>query len=883
MPGGARCCRLDLAREVPLSSNGRSGGVTKHRGKMRGSTFYRSIALLAAGLLWCAPAGAVRYAPHTAKRPLFVPGEVLVKYRLAASPESVSRATRSVAAPESKPKPIVGPGPQRIRLAAGIDVAAALRQLRADPAVAYAEPDYYRYPMAAARNVPDDPRFGDQWGLDNPGGPGETADADMDMPEAWKIVDDASDVTVAIIDDGFKLDAPDLKAAFDPSGGVDCSGGTCKSGTTAAETDDDQFHGTLVAGVIGAAGNNDIGIAGVAWKVHLLPIKIDFTSGSLAAAIDYAVAHGANIINLSIGGPGYSQAEFDALDNARRQGVLVVTAAGNQDSNTDEAIASYPANYNLPNIIAAAASDDQDDVAYFSTWGSWTVDVAAPGQHILSTNIDDGYEFADGTSFSSPATAGVAALIAQNLKDQTGVMPDWRAIKAHLLAGAELAGDSGSGGIEGRVAAGRVNAYKALQPLSGGVIVIDNVTLDDNVALSSANDGDGAIDPGETVDFNVSVRNDWQDESDVRATLHALNSFSTAAPGEQDFGAIAEGTAAQASFPVTFGTFSGNQHLLYELDITTTAGNAYKRYFYLNAGRLDNGKPLSLEMERTNWDEFQDFHVDVPNGAKNLLIFTHTDNGVDIDLLARYAQHPRYYVTLGTDPEDTNYTFYTDDDTLVSGNEDGDESISVPEPSSGTYHVVAINFAGYKHAYDIEACYAPPGTDQVSFAGNVEVKENDGEAKLSVTRSGSAGAISVDYATAAGTAGAGVNYTTTAGTLKWADGDSTAKSITVPVIDTQAIGTGGAAFKHFDVVLGNPTGDAAIGCMGTADVALTGDPQSSGESNPLPPDNPEPPPQNPPPPPPTKHGGGGGGFGVGALLALLAVGAARSRRTRRSR
>lgn len=837
---------------------------------------FRFVLILAGMALLCPPAGAVR----SAKAPLsararFVPGEVVVQYRPAASTQSIDRSLRTLGV--VREKAIRYDRPSRIRLAAGAGIAAALARLRANPAVEYAEPNYYRYPQAD-RRVPNDPHFGEQWGWDNDGVAGSSlVDADMDMPEAWSIVTGAPAVTVAVIDDGFALDQPELADEFDPGGGIDCSGGTCTDGTTAARTDDagdddedkdNQEHGTLVAGVIGADGNNGNGIAGIAWKVNLLPIKIDFTSASLAAAVRYAVDHNANIINMSLGGAGFSQAEFDALDYARLHNVLVVVAAGNYDSNIDESVASYPANYDLPNIIAAAASNSRDDIAHFSEWGSWSVDVAAPGEDVLTTNVDGGLSFASGTSFSSPATAGVAALVAQHL-ETGGALPGYREIKAHLLAGAEIAGSTGQSGFKGRVATGRVNAYNALtRPVDGGVIVIKKVTVDDDSALSVANDGDDTIDPGENVNLHITLENIWQGESDVRGTLISHNAFSTASPSQQDFGAMilpGQDSTADAKFPVTVGNFTGNQHLLFELDVTTASGKNYQRYFYLNVGHLDNDQPLTLEMERTDWDEFQNFHVDVPAGARDLVIFTRTDNGIDIDLLAHYGRPPHYNISLTVDSDSDDYRFFTDAGTLVSGNADGNESISVPQPSSGTYHVVAVNFAGSRHDYRIGACYAPPGIDQISFAGNVEVMENADSAALSLLRSGTHGAVSIDYATQDGSARSGVNYTPESGTIRWVDGDDSAKTITIPILNSGSIGADSSTFKNFHVMLSNPTGGANIGCIGSGEITLKGvDKDTSGD------DASEPPPDTPPPDtPPESSDGGGGAVGLLFLFWLF--------------
>lgn len=844
--------------------------------------FEFKLAVIAMGLALLSPAANAVKAERAASRPHVVPGEVLVKYRASASRQAVHQSLSRLGLDA---RIVRGDNqPSLLLLDKGRRIKAVIDALRNDPAVEYAERIYYRYPRASSRTIPNDTQFPQQWAWDNQGTEiDSTADADLDMPEAWHILHYAPDIKVAIIDDGFNLTHQDLQGNFVPSGGVSCIKGGCTSGATAALQDaDEEFHGTLVAGVLGAEGDNRLGITGAAWSINLLPIRTDLRSDSVASALRYAVDHNATIINISLGGAGQTTDEKNALDYARENGVLVVASAGNHDSNLDYSVLSYPANYDLPNIIAAAASDRQDEMAHFSQWGSFAADVAAPGVAILTTDAEGGYSFAGGTSFSTPATAGVAALVAQHIKNKTGTIPDYRAIKAHLLAGAEYAGDSGQGGLKGRTAAGRVNAYNSLQDVKGGVLVITDVTIDDSVALSAGNDADGQIDPGETFALQITLANDWQDESDVRGTLISLDEIATAAPNEQDFGAMItlgdESATASAAFSVTAGTFTGNHHLLFELDLTTASGKSIKRYFYLNVGALENNTPLTQTMQRTNWDEFQSFHVTVPEGGTDLIIYTHTDNDVDIDLLARYAKHPEYDITLGTDPENDAYTFFTDNGpdhpeghTKVSGNRNGDESIGFAEDTKpGVYQIVAVNFADFKHPYQITACYAPPGSDQASFTRtSIEIDESDdaGAIKLSVTRSGTTGAASVDYATEDDTAVAGTNYESTSGTLEWADGDNATRTITIPITDTGTINDAVASFKLFHVVLSNPVG-TTLGCVDSSAVRLTG----TGDTDSQPPPTPQPPPS--PEPPIGSTGGGGGAIGLllfPALLPLLAV------------
>jgi hypothetical protein len=411
--------------------------------------------------------------------------------------------------------------------------------------------------------------------------------------------------------------------------------------------------------------------------------------------------------------------------------------------------------------------------------------------------------------------------------------------------------------------------------MSGGILVIKNVTIDDNPALDSVNDGDGTLDPNETVNLKITLENAFQDETDVTGTLASLNNFATVqSNGQQDFGAIikngdADGTAS-AAFTIKLGALPADEKMLFQLDLKMASGKQETRYFYLEAGHLNNGQLLDAPIERTNFDDFQTFHVNVPAGAHDLVLLTHTDNGVDIDLLAKYGTRPHYDIALGADPDSDKATFFTDKGTLVSGRADGEESLSVPAPKQGAYRVVVANYALTKHNYRIEACYAPPGADEVSFDGSYEDAEDVGTEKLTVTRSGSHSATSIDYRTQDDSALAGTNYKPVLGTLNWADGDSGSKTISVPILNTGKITDKTTSFKRFAVTLSNPTGGAKLGCVSQGQVTLTNakNPRSKPPPTSNPPPKTPPPTPTPKPTPPKKGKSGGGGFGGFALLGL---------------
>lgn len=909
-----------------------------------------------------------------AQRPLYVPGQLIVKYKAEAALERRVEALHALEAEEERPLGGI-PRLNLLTLPAGADVMQAVNRLEASGVVEYAEPNYYRYPTASGYTIqtsslancthgtytvvptaciyPQDPDFASQWYAENTL---LQLHADIGLTAAWGLFCNPSGgvctnslaspskvnaFDVAIIDDGFDLTNPDLKANF--AAGTSCTGSsncvaTSSTAAMATATDGSQDHGTFVASTLAAVGANGQSMVGVLWHAKIVPIKTDLTDSAIINGIEYAIHYSGGVvkvINESFGGPLPSQAEYDALTDAENAGILVVVSAGNSDSNNDRAGAAYPANYagdkvifphvnssgnpvpgtvttkqGLPNVVAVGASDTFDKLTTWSQWGSFSVGLLAPGETIpaLQRGGSGSTVTVAGTSFSSPIAAGTAALVGQYLiLNSNPVSPDWRDLKMHLLNGSERAqGGSNPAVIDGRSATGRLNAYQALQDVTHGVIVVRGVTIDDSVSGNA----DGEIDPGETADIVVKVANVGSDETDVQGTLSyaGTDSLANVTGGTVDVtsGIFSSGTSptivdgtATMSFTTSFGAISGNKSLLFQLHITTASGGDETRYFYLEAGSLTNNVTLNGKLTKNAYDDFQDFHIDVPTGGKNLVIYSTTANGVDIDLIAMRGRLPQYLETLGVDnpSSDPEFQQYIEPNAQTSGRADGDESIAYdglanpfdaakrPLTSAGTYHVVVVNFTGrIDQTYTLTACYAPPGNDQISFDGNYEFDEAAGNAKLTLLRSGSTGTASVKYATKNGgvypgnpSAMSGTNYTASTGSVSWASGDSSPKTISIPIIDTGAIASKSVNFKHFTVLLSSPGGGASLGCIKDADVAIgnpdtvipssggSGGSSSGGSSS------------------GGSSSGGGGGGGVTGPLGLLALAAALLQRRRRLR
>lgn len=271
-----------------------------------------------------------------------------------------------------------------------------IAELKNDPNVEYAQPNFQYYPTAINTN---DANRDLLWGLDNTsqtingsyGNITGTNDADIDAPEAWAINEGTnSSIIVAVIDDGVAYNHPDLiNNMWDGANCKDENGGAlggCIHGYDYENNDriplpTNDSHGTHVAGIIAATKNNSKGIVGVAPHAKIMAIKISYTTLDIVKSINFAKQNGAKIINASLGGPNFDQALKDAI--AQFPG-LFITSAGNESTN-NESFHSYPSDYNLDNIISVAATDQNDNLANFSNYGATSVDVGAPGTNIYST------------------------------------------------------------------------------------------------------------------------------------------------------------------------------------------------------------------------------------------------------------------------------------------------------------------------------------------------------------------------------------------------------------------------------------------------------------------------------------------------------------------
>ena len=342
-----------------------------------------------------------------------------------------------------------------------------------DPANTVSSKDLLQRESELGDNLPNDPMFAEQWALSNSGQNGGKTNADLSALKAWLKNKGSEKVVVAVLDTGVDYTHSDLVSNmwFRPDNVPqykDDELGTFNdrygfNGTdNQADPMDENGHGTHCAGIIGAEGDNDKGIAGINWKVQIMPLKFLGKGGSgttkdAIEAINYAIDRKRNGVNIRVisaswGSTQYSKALEDTIRAAGEEGILFIAAAGNNGTSNDKS-PHYPSNYDLPNVISVAALDRNDQLASFSNFGIKTVHIAAPGKEILSTWLNEDYREASGTSMATPYISGVAALILA-----TDPNMSVEKLRERLLKSVDKI-DSLKDKIE---SGGRINAAKAL-------------------------------------------------------------------------------------------------------------------------------------------------------------------------------------------------------------------------------------------------------------------------------------------------------------------------------------------------------------------------------------------------------------------------------------
>ncbi len=525
----------------------------------------------------------------------FVPDEIIVKFRDGVDEFAKDLSRFRVAGTRKKIFKFI-PGLEVVKLRRGVSVEEAIDLFEQIPDVLYAEPNYLLHTTANPNitATPNDPSFGSLWGLSK-----------INAPGAWNITTGSSSMVVAVIDTGIDYTHPDLAANMfhntadcngngiddDGNGYIDdCFGIDVANGDS--DPMDDHYHGTHVAGTIGAVGNNGIGVVGVNWNVKLLACKFFDASGFATTegaieCLEYVKDmkdRGVNIVatNNSWGGDENSQALYDAIDVQRQHGILFIAGAGNGNAfgvgQNNDTTPFYPCNYFLANIVCVAATKSNDGKAGFSNYGRRTVHVGAPGEGILSTVPGGGYTSLSGTSMATPHVSGLAALLKAQDPNR-----DWRAIKNLILTGGNTISSmantitgkrinangamtcsntiiqsrlqpvantvSASPGVPVSLASLNINCANPNGNVSVSVSSGDTVTLlDDGLGADQAA-GDGIYSAQWTPTIAGTYTLSFPGNDKV--TVNVANPTINVTPSSIDFGGVSVGNSADKNFTVT--------------------------------------------------------------------------------------------------------------------------------------------------------------------------------------------------------------------------------------------------------------------------------------------------------------------------------------------
>jgi subtilisin family serine protease len=459
----------------------------------------------------------------------------------------------------------------------------------------YAEPAYLMETFVDA----NDPDYNSMYGL-----------AAINAPEAWDTTTGTSTTRIAIIDSGMDMDHPDLvdnlfrnPAEGTGANGIDEDGNGLTDDISGWDfydndnnPDDQNGHGSHTGGTVGAAGNNGIGITGINWECDLIALRVgnqSLSSSAIYASVEYACDMGARVSNNSYGGGGYAQAFFDIIEAAGSNcGHVFCAAAGNGGYEG----ASYPAAYNLSNIISVAAVDSNENLASFSQYGVGSVDIGAPGVDILST-VPGGYSEYSGTSMATPHVAGVAGLVSSMLGE----------VPASDVIDAILGSARPTSSMSGVVATGGVlDAAAAMENLFRAPTATLLTSVPSNVLSGESLQVDFTIDPRDDTISNLGVfyrpgSGPWVPvgSSPISGVANGYRAFLAPAECDQSPQFYISYTGVQSgssTLPVggtsaPYGFVVGEEQLVAQSDFNTSAG--WSASTTATAGGWERGVPSS--------------------------------------------------------------------------------------------------------------------------------------------------------------------------------------------------------------------------------------------------------------------------------------------------
>lgn len=479
-------------------------------------------------------------------------------------------------------------------------VTAFVGEVRAAALASYVEPNM----KVQAQLVPNDPYWNLQWGP-------QKIEADW----AWNTTIGNSSVLVAVVDTGIDYNHPDLAANYVSLGSNWVSNST--------DPKDDFGHGTHCAGIIAAVLNNGVGIAGLA-QVRIMAEKVLDSFGGgyddwVANGIVHATDMGANIISMSLGGYGESELLHDAVKYAYAHGVLVIAAAGNDNTN----MKSYPAAYD--EVVAVAATDEGDGKAYFSNWGDW-IELAAPGVNIYSTmptcfvtlnnyGYAMNYDFMSGTSMACPHVSGEAALLWSRYPNRTR---DWMRLWLQYTAD-----DLGDPSFDVYYGYGRVNARKAVEqaPPAHELIAYGLVTPP-------------YLEPGTSGTVNASILN-FGDNDETGVTVQLLANDTVVNSASLDLVSSDSTTVSLTWTPTVEGSYNVTFYVVPvpgEMNVENNAlsGDVYvgfpvKAFVMRSAGNIEGDIITNWQALTSQWYLFGDSAVCIDYSTLNKQDITYAD------------------------------------------------------------------------------------------------------------------------------------------------------------------------------------------------------------------------------------------------------------------
>jgi len=413
-----------------------------------------------------------------------------------------SKLDKSLLSEEALRKSSIESNLHRLIFSPDVNIDEIIKELKQLPNVEYAEPNY----IGTLCYTPSDPLYNQQ-----------SADLSIiGIEDAWTVQQGAdSSILIAVIDSGIEKVHPDLNDALD----LINSYNFVESNTNIF---DDIGHGTRVAGIIAAEGNNAEGIAGIAFGASVISLDVAdpngvITSANVSQAINYAVSHNANIINMSLRFTGYSQTLENACDSAYSSGVLLVAAAGNENQGDTPV---YPASFDSV-IGVGAVMDDGTTRANWSNYNgslNTLVEIVAPGETIFSTIPGSQYNgtLGSGTSFSAPMVSGTLALLKSKYPSQSA-----GALRKHLQLTTQTIPDNQP--TTGWFGYGLLSVKKALETAMSPNIVFDKVTINDSKSINAGNDEDGIWDVGETVHLLIYLKDNGADTQSISGTLSTID------------------------------------------------------------------------------------------------------------------------------------------------------------------------------------------------------------------------------------------------------------------------------------------------------------------------------------------------------------------------